>query len=78
MLEQDKQFLTKSEFAKLIEQTVRSHKSSYMDAIIHLCDIHNVELEEIRKFISPIIKNKLEAEAMKLNFLPRQNSLPIE
>jgi len=57
---------------------VRSHKSSYMDAIIHLSDIHNVELEEIRKFISPIIKTKLEAEAMNLNFLPKQNSLPID
>jgi len=78
MPEQDKQFLTKSEFAKLVEQTVRSHKSSYMDAVIHLCDIHNVDLEDVRKFISPIIKNKLEAEAQKLNFLPRQNSLPIE
>ncbi len=57
---------------------MRSHKSSYMDAIIHLSDIHNVELEEIRKFISPIIKTKLEAEAMNLNFLPKQNSLPID
>ena len=49
-----------------------------MEAIIHLSDIHNVELEEIRKFISPIIKTKLEAEAMNLNFLPKQNSLPID
>jgi hypothetical protein len=74
----NKKFLTKSDFAKLIEKTVRSHQSSYMDAIIYLCDSHGVEIEEVKKFISPIIKNKLEAEAMKLNFLPRQNSLPIE
>lgn len=73
-----KKFLTKSEFAKLIEKTVRSHQSSYIDAIIYLCDKYEVELEESKKFISPIIKNKLEAEAMKLNFLPRQNSLPID
>lgn len=78
MPEQKKQFLTKSEFARLIEKTVRSHQSSYMDAIIHLCDKYEVELEEVKKFISPIIKTKVEAEAMKLNFLPRQNSLPIE
>jgi len=49
-----------------------------MDAVIHLCEKHEVELEEVKKFISPIIKNKIEAEAMRLNFLPRQNSLPIE
>lgn len=74
----EKKFLTKSDFAKLIEKTVRSHQSSYMEAIIYLCDKYGVEIEDVRKFISPIIKNKLEAEAMKLNFLPRQNSLPIE
>ena len=79
MIEQDdKQFLTKSKFAKMIESSVTKDKLSYMDAVIHLCDQHNVELEEVRKFISPVIKNKLEAEAMNLNFLPRGNQLPIE
>ena len=77
-MQQEKTFLTKSEFAKQIETTVQSHKSSYMDAVIHLCEKHEVELEEVKKIISPIIKNKIEAEAMRLNFLPRQNSLPIE
>jgi len=49
-----------------------------MDAVIHLCEMHEVELEEVKKFISPIIKNKIEAEAMRLHFLPQTNSLPIE
>ena len=75
--EPERKFLTKSEFGKLIEQTARDHKSSYMDAVIHICEENDVELEDVRKFISPIIKNKIEAEAMNLNFLPRQNSLPI-
>jgi hypothetical protein len=75
---EQKEFLTKSEFAKLVESTVKAHQSSYMDAIIHLCEKNEIDLEESRKFISPIIKNKLEAEAMKLNFLPQTNSLPIE
>jgi hypothetical protein len=49
-----------------------------MDAIIWLCDKNDVDLEDVKKFISPIIKTKLEAEAMNLNYLPRQNSLPFE
>ena len=49
-----------------------------MEAVIHLCTENDVELEEVRKFISPVIKNKIEAEAMRLNFLPRGNELPIE
>ena len=71
-------FLTKMKFGKLIEGVVRSHKSSYMDAVIHLCEQHDVELEEVRKFISPIMRDKIEAEARNLNFLPRQNTLPVD
>ena len=71
----EEQFLTKPKFSKLVEQTVIDKKISYMDAIIWLSEEHSIELEDIRKFISPIIKDKLEAEARKLNFLPRTNEL---
>ena len=46
-----------------------------MDAIIKVCETNDIELEDIRKFISPVIKDKLEAEAMDLNFLPKKNSI---
>ena len=69
------QFLNKNRFTKLVENTVYDLKISYMDAIIHLCDKNDIELEDINKFISPIIKGKIEAEAMGLNFLPKTNSL---
>lgn len=75
---EDKQFLTKLKFAKMIENSVVSDKLSYMDAVIHLCEQNSVELEEVKKFISPVIKQKIEAEAMRLNFLPRGNTLPID
>jgi|TARA_X000001388_G_scaffold51862_1_gene37617 UDP-glucose 6-dehydrogenase len=69
------QFLNKNRFTKLVENTVYDLKISYMDAIIHLCEKNDIELEDINKFISPIIKGKIEAEAMGLNFLPKTNSL---
>lgn len=75
---EDKQFLTKLKFAKMIENSVVADKLSYMDAVIHLCEQNSVELEEVKKFISPVIKQKIEAEAMRLNFLPRGNELPID
>jgi hypothetical protein len=46
-----------------------------MDAILHLCEENNIEPEDIKKFISPIIKGKVEAEAMQLNFLPKKATL---
>ena len=71
----EEQFLTKSKFTKLIEKTVADLKIPYMDAIIKVCETNDIELEDIRKFISPVIKDKLEAEAMELNFLPKKNAI---
>ena len=71
----EEQFLTKSKFTKLIESTVAYMKLPYMDAILHVCNKNDIEPEDVKKFISPIIKNKLEAEAMDLNFLPKKTSI---
>ena len=73
MIEQ--QFLTKSKFTKLIEATVVDKRLTYMDAILHLCESNNIEPLDVKKFISNIIKDKVEAEARNLNFLPKQNAL---
>tara|TARA_B100000927_G_scaffold194610_1_gene157023 strand:+ start:1795 stop:2034 length:240 start_codon:yes stop_codon:yes gene_type:complete len=71
----EEQFLNKSRFSKLIEKTVVDKTVGYMEAILLVCDKHNIEPEDVRKFVSPIIKSKLEAEAMKLNLLPRVNAI---
>jgi hypothetical protein len=68
------QFLNKSRFTKLIESAVIDLKISYMDAILHVCEKNDIEPEDVSKFISPIIKGKVEAEAMNLNFLPKLSS----
>ena len=46
-----------------------------MESILDICDKNDIDPEDVKKFVSPIIKNKLEAEAMALNFLPKENSL---
>ena len=74
----EKQFLTKQKFAKLIEDVVQRLNVSYMDAVINVCNDHDIDLEDVRKFITPIIKDKIQAEAMHLNFLPRANTLPFD
>ena len=71
----EEQFLTKSKFTKLIEKTVAELKIPYMDAIIKVCETNEIEIDDVKKFISPVIKDKLEAEAMDLNFLPKKNSI---
>ena len=71
----EENFLTKSKFTKLVEATVTELKIPYMEAVLHLCEKNDMEPEDVKKFISPIIRDKIEAEAMRLNFLPKQNTL---
>lgn len=71
----ESQFLTKSKFTKLIEATVSELKIPYMEAILYVCDKNDIEPEDVKKFISPVIKDKVEAEAMALNYLPKGNTL---
>jgi heterodisulfide reductase subunit B len=73
----DIEFMTRAKFSKLVEQTVREYQMSHMDAVIHLCEQYQIELEDCKKFVSKVIKEKLEVEAMNLNFLEKSNSLPI-
>ncbi len=68
-------FLTKSKFTKLIESVVVEHRIPYMEAVLFACEKNEIELEDVKKFISPVIKDKLEAEAMSLNFLPKNSRL---
>ena len=68
-------FLNKAKFSKLVELQVVEKSIGYMEAILLLCDDNDIDPEDIKKFISPAIKSKLEAEAMSLNFLPKTNSI---
>ena len=75
MSEIEEQFLSKSKFSKLIEKTVIEKSIGYMEAILLVYEKNKIEPEDVRKFVSPIIRDKLEAEAMELNLLPRGNAI---
>ena len=77
MSDESIEFMTKAKFSKLVEDIVRKGGVSHMDAIIHLCEKHGIELEDCKKYVSPVIKEKLEVEAMNLNFFPKGNELPV-
>jgi len=66
-------------FSQEIENTVRKHKISYMDAIIHLCEQKDLDPGRVNSFINKQIKEKLKVEAINLKLLniPKQGSLPV-
>lgn len=71
------QFLNKKSFSDLIEVTVFTTELNYMDSIIHVCDKNNVELEDVKRYLSKSILEHVEAEAMSLSFLPKVNTLDV-
>jgi len=71
-------FLNKKRFSKMIEDAVLDKNMSYMDAIIYLCDKVNLEVEDCKKYTSNVIREKLRVEAMNLNFMPKEDELPLD
>ena len=74
----ESKFLNKSKFSVLIENAVIKQKMSYMDAVLDVCDKNAIDPEDVKKFISTPIRDKIEADAMRLNFLPKGNTLLFE
>lgn len=72
------EFMTKAKFSKIVEQVVKEKSIPYIEAVIYCCEQHNIEIEDSRKYVSVVVKSKLEAEAMGLNFLARSAELPFE
>jgi hypothetical protein len=61
----------------MVETAVRMNGMSYLDTIVWLCEQNNIEIEDIKKYLSPSITENLEKEAMDLNFLPKVNTLDV-
>jgi len=48
-----------------------------MEAVLWYCEKEGLEPDTINSLISKGLKEKIEANARELNFLPRQAQLPI-
>jgi len=64
-------------FSDAICDLVRDEGLGYMDAILDYCVRHNIDTDIVPKLLSKSLKDKVEAEAVKFNFLPRTGSLPL-
>jgi hypothetical protein len=69
--------MTKQKFSHTIEKVVLDKKISYMDAICWWCEKNEMEIDVAAKLVNGVIKEKIRAEAMDLNFLEKQAKLPI-
>jgi hypothetical protein len=69
--------LTKKKFAKLVEDKVLDLRLGYIDDVIEVCNDRGLDPSDVGNLISPIIKEKIEAEAIGLNMIKGGNQLPL-
>ena len=66
-----KKFVTPQKFVMDIEKIVVDEELNYIDAIIHYCEINNIEVESVTKLISKPLKERLKWDAIRLNFMKK-------
>lgn len=77
----DENFMDKNKFSMTIENIVKdSNKTlNYIDAIVDFCETKDIEIESVVKLIAPSLKEKIKAEATRLNYIKKttRGVLPI-
>jgi tryptophanyl-tRNA synthetase len=73
---EESNFLSKKRFSKMVEDNVRKMSMSYMDSVVYLCEENTIEIDDVKKYLSSSIKDRIESEAMNLNFLEKSHRLP--
>ena len=68
---------TSKTFTLAIEDIVKEKHITHMDAVLWFCEQEGLELDGLGTLLSKGLKEKIEANARELNFLPRQAQLPI-
>ena len=64
-------------FSLEIERIAKEKEITHMDAVLLFCKDNNIEPEKVSSLITKGLKEKIEANARDLNFLPKVASLPI-
>ena len=69
--------ITPKRFALIIDELVRTKRLTHMEAIIYYCEQNLIEPDQVTKWIDRSLKEKLQADAEALNYLPKTASLPV-
>jgi len=67
----ESKFLTPSKFALEIEKIVAEENINYIDAIVHYCEVNELEVDSITKLVSKPLKERLKWDAIRLNFMKK-------
>jgi len=70
--ELESKFYSQAKVSRDIEEIYSKNiDMSYIDSVMHFCELNKVDIESIPKLISKPLKEKIKYEAIELNFLKR-------
>lgn len=69
------QFLSKDNFAYIIENFVRDNGINHFEAVIAFCEENNREFEEVVKFMSPVLLEKVRQAARDMGLMPQEATI---
>jgi hypothetical protein len=64
-------------FCREVEAMVSDKEMGYMEAVLALCEQHNIEPESAAKLLSKPIIEKIQVEGQEIHLLPRSGALPL-
>ena len=69
--------ITPKKFAIIVDELVRTNHLTHMEAILYYCEQNLIEPDTISKWIDRSLKEKLQADAEALHYLPKTSQLPV-
>ena len=69
--------ITPKKFAIIVDELVRTKRLTHMEAILYYCEQNLIEPDTINKWIDRSLKEKLQADAEALHYLPKTPQLPV-
>ena len=70
-------FLDEVSFQLQIESLVSTKRISYIDAVLHFCEMNSLDPEDIAKLVSSNLKGKLKLSAIEDGLMKAEAQLPI-
>ena len=73
MHEWEDKFMTQARFSDAVERVVKDSNglTNYIDAVISVCENHEIEVDTVSKLISKPLKDKIKFDAQRLNYIKR-------
>ena len=79
MEELEHKIMTKKRFTAAVEACVSKNNMTYLDAMTYIIEQQGMDYMNVKKLLSPALKEKLTQEATGLNLVKvkKKNTLPI-